>query len=77
MNDKLYRWHTGYVGGLKEVPAKTYLENKPEEILRKAVLGMLAKNNLRKMLSKKLRIFPGEKHLHEDKLPIGTKSIIA
>jgi len=77
MNDKLYRWHTGYVGGLKETPAKSYLKNCPDEILRKAVNGMLPKNNLRKVMMRKLRIFPGEKHLHEDKLPAGTKSIFS
>lgn len=75
MNDKLYRWHTGYIGGLKEKTAKVFLRDKPEEILRKAVLGMLPKNNLRAACSLKLRIFPGEKHLHEDKLPAGTRSI--
>ena len=75
MSDKLYRWHTGYVGGLKEVPAKVYLKHKPEEILRKAVLGMLPKNRLRIMQARKLRVFPGEKHLHYDKLPEGTPPI--
>jgi large subunit ribosomal protein L13 len=75
MNDKLYRWHTGYVGGLKEVPAKVYLKDKPEEILRKAVLGMLPKNKLRHMQARKLRIFPGTNHLHYDKIPEGTAPI--
>lgn len=46
-NQKLYRWHTGYPGGLKERPAKVMLERKPEEVLKKAILGMLKRNNLR------------------------------
>lgn len=75
-DDKLYTWHTGYPGGLKQMPVKEQLDRKPEEVLRKAVLGMLAKNRLRKNIAYKLRIFPGEKHLHEDKLPSGTPSIL-
>eukprot|EP01041_Mallomonas_annulata_P009899 gene9899-20591_t len=76
-SDKLYTWHTGYPGGLKQIPVKEQLQKKPEEILRKAVLGMLAKNNLRRKIGWKLRIFPGPTHLHEDKLPPGTLSILA
>ena len=70
-SDKLYTWHTGYPGGLKQKTAKQQLGSKPEEVLRKAVLGMLAKNTLRYRLARKLRIFPGEMHLHQDKLPTG------
>mmetsp|Transcript_7979 Transcript_7979/g.8743 ORF Transcript_7979/g.8743 Transcript_7979/m.8743 type:complete len:142 (+) Transcript_7979:46-471(+) len=73
---KKYTWHTGYAGGLKQRTVNEQLEVKPEEVLRKAVLGMMAKNNLRKILAQKLRIFPGSKHFHEDKLPPGTPSII-
>lgn len=72
---KIYRWHTGYVGGLKEVSAKKFLETRPDDILRRAVYGMLPKNKLRKEQMKKLRIFTDEKHLHEDKLPPGTESV--
>lgn len=74
--DKKYTWHTGYVGGLKQMTVKEQMEKKPEEVIRKAVLGMLAKNTLRARLARKLRIFPGEEHLHEDMLPKGTKSIL-
>ena len=73
--DKKYTWHTGYPGGLKQVTVKQQLQNKPEEVLRKAVLGMMAKNTLRSMLARKLRIFPGPNHLHEDKLPSGSAPI--
>eukprot|EP01038_Epipyxis_sp_PR26KG_P004835 gene4835-6775_t len=74
--DKLYTWHTGYVGGLKQRSVFEQLQKKPEEVMRKAVLGMLAKNKLRKSIARKLRIFPGPNHLHEDMLPPGTKSIL-
>jgi large subunit ribosomal protein L13 len=72
LTDKFYKWHTGYPGGLKERSVRDQLDIKPEEVLRKAILGMMAKNHLRRLVAKKLRIFPGEKHLHEDKLPSET-----
>jgi hypothetical protein len=46
-DDKLHRWHTGYLGGLRERPAKDMLERSPTLILKKAILGMLYRNNLR------------------------------
>lgn len=45
----MYRWHTGYPGGLKERTARQMFEKKPDAILREAVLGMLPKNNLRRV----------------------------
>eukprot|EP00597_Dinobryon_sp_UTEXLB2267_P012176 CAMPEP_0170117496 /NCGR_PEP_ID=MMETSP0020_2-20130122/13046_1 /TAXON_ID=98059 /ORGANISM="Dinobryon sp., Strain UTEXLB2267" /LENGTH=147 /DNA_ID=CAMNT_0010346109 /DNA_START=42 /DNA_END=485 /DNA_ORIENTATION=+ len=74
--DKKYTWHTGYVGGLKQRTVKEQMNIKPEEVVRKAVLGMLAKNALRDRLARKLRIFPGNRHLHEDILPQGTECIL-
>ena len=69
VEDKMYTWHTGYPGGIKQIPVKEQLDRKPEEVLRKAVMGMMAKNNLRKIVGTKLRIFPGEEHTHYDMLP--------
>mmetsp|Transcript_27795 Transcript_27795/g.34337 ORF Transcript_27795/g.34337 Transcript_27795/m.34337 type:complete len:165 (-) Transcript_27795:32-526(-) len=69
-NDKLYRWHTGYPGGLKERKAKDMLERKPENILRKAIMGMLSRNNLRhKYIEPRLKIYTGSDHPHESQLP--------
>lgn len=59
---KVYRWHTGYVGNLKEINVNRLLEKKPEEVLRKAVLGMLPKNRLKRVRASKLHIFPDEDH---------------
>jgi len=70
--DKKYTWHTGFPGGIKQETVKSLLNRKPEEVLRKAVLGMMAKNTLRHSYARKLRIFPDDRHLHEDKLPPGT-----
>lgn len=60
--DKVYRWHTGYPGGLKERTAKEQRERDPTEVLRKAVMGMLPKNNLRRAMARKLRIYAGPDH---------------
>ncbi|CEG43540.1 ribosomal protein l13 [Plasmopara halstedii] len=61
-NNKLYRWHTGHPGGLKQRTAKELLERKPEQVLRKAVYGMLPRNRMRALQDKKLKIFMGETH---------------
>jgi large subunit ribosomal protein L13 len=63
-NDKLYRDHSGYVGGLKTKTAKEMLERHPEEILRRAVWGMTNKSNLARHQMKKLKIYTGSEHPH-------------
>jgi large subunit ribosomal protein L13 len=50
---KIYRHHTGYPGGLKEYTFKTILEKNPERIINDAIMGMLPKNTLRKDIIKK------------------------
>uniref|UniRef100_A0A383VTZ4 Ribosomal protein L13 n=1 Tax=Tetradesmus obliquus TaxID=3088 RepID=A0A383VTZ4_TETOB len=59
---KLYRWHTGYPGGLKEITAKELWRRDPTEILRRTVYGMLPKNNLRDARMRKLRVYAGPHH---------------
>lgn len=68
---KLYRWHTGYPGGLKEVKAKDMFLKHPDSILRKAVSGMLPKNKLRKVRMRKLRVYVGPDHPHEGQVSKG------
>jgi large subunit ribosomal protein L13 len=76
-SDKIYRWHTGYPGGLKERPAKDMLERKPTFIIRKAILGMLYRNNLRKSyMEPRLKIYAGPDHPHTIQLPMGTEASI-
>ena len=55
MDQKKYYRHTGYIGGLKEVPLKKLFKEKPHEVLQKAVSGMLPKNKLRKKQMKRLK----------------------
>jgi len=57
---KLYRHHTMYPGGLKEIQYKDMMARKPDEIIRKAVSGMLPKNKLRDRRLERLRIFEGD-----------------
>ncbi|CAB9517690.1 protein L13 [Seminavis robusta] len=72
-DDKLFKWHTGYPGGLKSRPAKAMLERNPTKILRKAILGMLYRNNLRQSyMEPRLKIYAGPTHPHTAQLPDGT-----
>ncbi|CAA6667221.1 unnamed protein product [Spirodela intermedia] len=67
LTDKFYRWHTGYVGHLKERSLKDQLEKDPTEVIRKAVLRMLPRNKLREDRDRKLRIFAGSEHPFGDR----------
>jgi large subunit ribosomal protein L13 len=60
VEQKVYYSHSGYPGGLKEVPAKRVRETKPEWMVREAILGMLPKNKLRARRAKKLRVYRDE-----------------
>jgi len=67
--DKTYYHHSGYVGGLKEITAGKLLEKKPEDLIKKAVKGMLPKNKLARHMLKKLKIYAGEAHPHAAQQP--------
>lgn len=67
LTDKYYRWHTGYVGHLKERSLKDQMAKDPTEVIRKAVLRMLPRNKLRDDRDRKLRIFPGDEHPFSDR----------
>jgi large subunit ribosomal protein L13 len=63
IDQKIYRHHSGYPGGLKEIPIRTLMQRRPEEVIREAVLGMLPKNKLRARRAKKLRVYAGKEAL--------------
>lgn len=65
MNDKVYYGYTGYPGGLTEITLKEMLKKKPEDVIRKAVYGMLPKNKLRDPMMKRLHVLVGDKHNHK------------
>jgi len=69
LTDKVYYHHTGYPGGLRSITAERLLKNKPEEIIRKAVWGMLPKGRLGRAMIKKLKVYRGEEHPHRAQMP--------
>ena len=66
---KTYYRHTGYIGGIKSITAKELLEKKPEELVKKAVRGMLPKNRLGRKLNTKLFVYTGDEHPHAAQQP--------
>ena len=61
---KVYRRHSGYPGGLKETSYEQMMERRPTEILRRAVKGMMPKNRLARQQLRKLKIYAGPEHPH-------------
>jgi large subunit ribosomal protein L13 len=71
--DKRYRWHTGYIGGLKDVSAGHMLDKHPERVIEWAVQGMLPKNRLGRAMAKKLKVYRGAEHPHSAQQPTTLK----
>jgi large subunit ribosomal protein L13 len=67
--DKMYRWHSGYIGGLREVPFEKMVRSHPERVIEWAVQGMLPKNRLGRAMAKKLKVYRGAAHPHEAQQP--------
>jgi len=65
MDQKKYYRHSGYTGGLTTTTAKDLMEERPEDLIRFAVKGMLPKNKLGRKLFKKLKVYAGRQHPHE------------
>lgn len=65
LDNKIYYWHSGYPGGLKQKNLAEMLKTKPEYVLSHAVSGMLAKNKLRAKLIKNLKVYTGTEHPHK------------
>ncbi len=73
LEDKKYYNHSGYVGGLRERNAKTMIEKYPEEMIERAVRGMLPKGRLGRAMGKKLFVYAGPEHKHSAQQPIEMK----
>jgi len=69
MDQKKYYSHSGYPGKLKEKTLKELTEKKPEEVIRKAVWGMIPKNKLGRAVYNKLKVYKGPHHPHEAQKP--------
>ena len=70
LEQKYYRRHSGWVGGLKEIKYKRLMETRPEFAMTHAVRGMMAKNTLDRGALKRLRVFRGAEHKHEAQKPV-------
>ena len=69
LNQKLYHTHSNSPGGLKSITAGKLLEKAPEELIRKAVKGMLPKNKLGRQMYRKLKVYAGAEHPHQAQQP--------
>jgi large subunit ribosomal protein L13 len=69
LDQKMYRWHTGYVGHMKERTYREMLNKKPEVVVFDAVKGMLPHTKLGSQMVKKLRVYAGTEHGHDAQKP--------
>jgi len=73
LNNKMYYNHSGYTGGLRVRSAKVMKESYPEEMIERAVKGMLPKGRLGRQMYKKLFVYAGNEHKHEAQKPVEMK----
>ena len=69
LDSKIYYRHSGYPGGLRQRTLREQLERRPEEVIRKAVKGMLPRNRLARAQLTKLKIYAGPEHPHDSQAP--------
>jgi len=69
LDQKMYRWHTGYIGHLKEVSYRDMMANKPVKVVESAIKGMLPHNSLGRQMGKKLKVYVGPEHEHQAQVP--------
>ena len=69
LEKKYYRYHTGHIGGLKEIQYKTLMAEKSDVAVYEAVKGMLPKNSLGRKMITKLKVYKGAEHNHEAQKP--------
>ncbi len=73
LENKFYRYHTGYIGGLKEISYGKMMAERSDLAVYEAVKGMLPKNSLGRQMIKKLRVYKGAEHKHEAQKPEALK----
>jgi large subunit ribosomal protein L13 len=69
LDQKVYRHHTGWPGGLKEVLYRQLMATKPEKAVELAIKGMLPKNSLGRSMFRKLKVYKGAEHEHQAQKP--------
>lgn len=70
LDQKLYRHHSGFPGGMTEIDYKTMMDKKPEKVLELAVKGMLPKNSLGRQMFRKLHVYAGPEHEQAAQKPV-------
>ena len=71
LENKYYRWHTGYIGSVKDTTAGKILNSRfPERVIQKAVERMISRNPLGRQMMTKLKVYAGENHPHTAQNPI-------
>ena len=73
LDKKFYTYHTGYVGGLKQIPYSKMMAEKSDLAVYEAVRGMLPKNSLGRQMITKLRVYKGAEHNHIAQKPVELK----
>jgi large subunit ribosomal protein L13 len=66
---KVYRHYTGHPGGLREEGFRKRFERRPQQVVQEAILGMLPKTKLGRSMGKKLKVYKGDKHIHQAQKP--------
>lgn len=69
LEQKMYTYHTGYIGGLKQTPYKDMMAKKSDVVVYEAIKGMLPKNSLGRQMIHKLRVYKGAEHNHQAQQP--------
>ncbi|HEX3453054.1 MAG TPA: 50S ribosomal protein L13 [Gaiellaceae bacterium] len=69
LDQKMYHRHSGYPGGLRSRTLREQLDRRPEEVIRKAVKGMLPRNRLGRAQLRKLKVYAGPEHPHSAQAP--------
>ena len=69
LEQKMYRHHSGWIGGMKELKYRIFMEKSPEKAVELAVKGMLPHNSLGRAMFRKLKVYRGSKHNHQAQKP--------
>ncbi|OYW07389.1 MAG: 50S ribosomal protein L13 [Acidobacteriia bacterium 12-62-4] len=73
---KFYRYHSGYPGGLTEISAKKMRATRPMKMVEEAIKGMLPKSKLGKQMATKLKVYAGDQHPHQAQKPVALEAIV-
>ncbi|MBS7528191.1 50S ribosomal protein L13 [Fusibacter paucivorans] len=69
LDQKMFRWHTGYIGHMKEISYRDMMATRPVKVVEAAIKGMLPHNSLGRQMGKKLKVYAGPEHAHQAQVP--------